>query len=191
MMMCLPLTALAQNTWENTTPEGTNPDAPYLVGAVPTVDGQVTFNTVINAPGKSATDIYDKALKYVQQLTKESNQTEQTRIAMADNKEHIILARMQEWLVFKRKALVLDQTRFLYQLIVKCSEGKADITINRISYIYDEERNPLTYRAEEWITDQYGLKKNKTKLSRVSGKFRRKTIDRKNYLFKQFENILK
>ena len=46
-------------------------------------------------------------------------------------------------------------------------------------------------KAEEWITDEYGLKKNKDKLSRVSGKFRRKTIDRKDYLFGKMAALLK
>ena len=47
-------------------------------------------------------------------------------------------------------------------------------------------RDPQTYYANEWITDRYGLNKKKTKLARVSGKFRRKTIDRKDYLFEKF-----
>jgi len=47
-----------------------------------------------------------------------------------------------------------------------------------------------TYKAEEWITDQYGLNKKKTKLARVSGKFRRKTIDRVDYLFNRFTQLL-
>ena len=63
--------------------------------------------------------------------------------------------------------------------------------MRRIYYLYDEERNPQTYNAEEWITDEYGLKKNKDKLSRVSGKFRRKTIDRKDYLFNKMANLFK
>jgi colicin import membrane protein len=75
--------------------------------------------------------------------------------------------------------------------MVECEDGKAHIDMTRIYYIYDEERQPLTYKAEEWITDEYGLKKKKDKLSRVSGKFRRKTIDRKDYLFNKFAGILK
>ena len=41
------------------------------------------------------------------------------------------------------------------------------------------------------LTDEEGLTKNKKKLSRVSGKFRRKTIDRKDYLFNKFTQLLK
>jgi len=48
----------------------------------------------------------------------------------------------------------------------------------------------MAYRAEEWINDRYGLNKKQTKLARVSGKFRRKTIDRKDYLFNRFTKLL-
>ena len=63
--------------------------------------------------------------------------------------------------------------------------------MTRIYYLYEEERNPTTFTAEEWITDRYGLNKKQTKLARVSGKFRRKTIDRKDFLFNKFASLLK
>ena len=110
---------------------------------------------------------------------------------MKDSVNHQLAANYQEWLVFKNKPLVLDRTRFMYTLTAECSDGKAEVTMRRIYYLYDEERNPQTYNAEEWITDEYGLKKNKDKLSRVSGKFRRKTIDRKDYLFNKMANLFK
>jgi hypothetical protein len=45
--------------------------------------------------------------------------------------------------------------------------------------------------AEKWITDQYGLNKAKTKLSKMSGKFRRKTIDRKDEVFETIKQRLR
>ena len=194
-MLCIPLMAQAQNTWEmpendDTETVAVNPDQKYLVGAVPVVDGRVQFHTVIKAPGKTAVQIYDILHKYMTRMVKESNQTEQSRIAVADSVKHLLCGSFQEWLVFKSTALVLDRTRFIYTLVAQCEDGQADITLNRIYYIYDEERRPETLKAEEWITDEYGLKKNKDKLSRVSGKFRRKTIDRKDYLFAKFEKLL-
>ena len=195
VMMFLPLMTQAQNSWEMQENEETgvkvNPDQKYLAGAVPVVDGRVQFHTVINAPGKSASQIYRILLGYMTLMTKESNQTEQSRITVADSTNYTACGSYQEWLVFKSTALVLDRTRFMYTIAIKCEDGKADITMNRIYYLYDEERNPETYKAEEWITDEYGLKKNKDKLSRVSGKFRRKTIDRKDYLFSKFAKLLK
>lgn len=192
MMACLPLMGMAQNSWEteNTQGQQVNPDQKYLVGAVPVVDGKVQFTKEISAPGKSAAQIYDIILKYFTQLTKEDNQLEQSRIVGKDSINHSVAGSYQEWLVFKNKPLVLDRTRFMYTLTAQCEDGKATVTMRRIYYYYDEERDPQTYLAEEWITDEYGLKKNKQKLSRVSGKFRRKTIDRKDYLFNKIATLL-
>ena len=192
MMMCLPMAMMAQNTWEM--PEqGTsvNPDQKYLVGAVPVVDGKVVFQTTIDAPGKSADQIADILRSYLTKMTKEPGQFEQSRIVIDDSVNHEIVGTYQEWLVFKSTALVLDRTRLMYNIIAKCDNGKADISMTRIYYLYEEERDPQTFKAEEWITDEEGLTKNKKKLSRVSGKFRRKTIDRKDYLFNKFTQLLK
>lgn len=193
LMMCLPVAVMAQNTWElpeTESGEKTNPDAKYLAGAVPVVDGKVTFETTIEAPGKTAKQIYDIMLEYLRSMTKEENQFEQSRIAIADSVENEIVASYMEWLVFKDKALVLDRTRFAYTVVAQCSDGVLKARIYRIYYIYDENQ-PQVYKAEDWITDEYGLKKNKEKLSRVSGRFRRKTIDRKDYLFNKFASLLK
>ena len=123
-------------------------------------------------------------------MTQEPNQIEQSRLTLEDKDNHQVVASFQEWLVFKNKPLNLDRTRFLYQIICDCKDGKADIKLNRIVYIYDEERDMTTYKAEEWINDKYGLNKKQTKLARVSGKFRRKTIDRVDYIFNRFTQLL-
>ena len=192
ILLCLPMAMTAQNTWEM--PEqnlSVNPDQKYLVGAVPVVDGKVTFQTTVAAPGKSAEEVAGIVRKYLQKMTKEPGQFEQSRIVLDDSLSHEIIGSYQEWLVFKSTPLVLDRTRLMYNLIAKCYDGKADITMTRIYYLYEEERDPQTIKAEDWITDEEGLTKNKSKLSRVSGKFRRKTIDRKDYLFNKFAELLK
>ncbi|MFA4182070.1 DUF4468 domain-containing protein [Xylanibacter rodentium] len=194
ILMCLPMTMTAQNTWEiqkNENGVAANPDAKYLTGAVPVADGKVVFETTIEAPGKSAEQIYQTLRKCLNDMTKEENQFEQSRIVLTDSVSHQIVASYQEWLVFKSTALVLDRTRLFYHIIADCKDGKADIKMTKIYYLYEEERDPQTLKAEEWITDEYGLKKNKRKLSRVTGKFRRKTIDRKDYLFDKFAKLLK
>lgn len=192
ILMCLPMAVTAQNTWEM--PEqntASNPDQKYLVGAVPVVDGKVTFQTTVAAPGKSVGEVAAIIRKYLQKMTTEPGQFEQSRIVIDDSVHHEIAGSYQEWLVFKSTPLVLDRTRLMYNLIAKCYDGKADITMTRIYYLYEEERDPQTIKAEDWITDEEGLTKNKSKLSRVSGKFRRKTIDRKDYLFNKFAELLK
>ena len=193
ILLCLPVAMTAQNTWEMPEEAETtvNPDQKYLAGAVPEVDGKVLFHTVVDAPGKSAQQVYAIVKGYLQKMTREKNQFEQSRIILDDSLNYEVAGTYQEWLVFKSTALVLDRTRLFYNLIVKCDDGKADITMTRIHYLYEEERNPQTLRAEEWITDKEGLNKKQTKLSRVSGKFRRKTIDRKDFLFNKFADLLK
>ena len=194
ILMCLPMTMTAQNTWEiqkNENGVAANPDAKYLTGAVPVADGKVVFETTIEAPGKSAEQIYQTLRKCLNDMTKEENQFEQSRIVLTDSVSHQIVASYQEWLVFKSTALVLDRTRLFYHIIADCKDGKAGIKMTKTYYLYEEERDPQTLKAEEWITDEYGLKKNKRKLSRVTGKFRRKTIDRKDYLFDKFAKLLK
>ena len=195
ILMVLPvMAATAQNTWEvseNENGKKQNVDSKYLVGAVPVIDGKVVFETNISAPGLSAGQIYSKLLGYMTAMTKEKNQLEQSRIAIKDSIKHEICGSYQEWLVFKSTALVLDRTRMFYNLVAECKDGSANVKMTRIYYLYDEERNPETYKAEEWITDEVGLKKNKERLSRVSGKFRKKTIDRKDYIFNKIAELLK
>jgi colicin import membrane protein len=57
--------------------------------------------------------------------------------------------------------------------------------------LYEEERKPMRLKAEEWITDDEAVNKKNTKLLPVTAKFRRKTIDRKDFLFNKFESLLK
>jgi colicin import membrane protein len=94
-------------------------------------------------------------------------------------------------MVFSKKFLYLDQTRFRYQISVTTGDGVVNITVTQLSYLYSEEweENKPTgkggeiYRAEEWITDEHALNKKGTKVLPQSGKFRRKTIDRIEEIF--------
>jgi colicin import membrane protein len=199
MLALVPLTLWAQdNTWELNEEEEVKKeekakpkvDEKYLKGAVPEVDGKVVFSTSINAPGKTAAQIYDILLQYMERMTKTTNQI-QSKIITADADKHEITGAYQEWLVFKKTALSLDRTRFMYALNAQCSDGRADIKMTRIRYLYEEERSPQHMTAEEWITDKEAVNKKNTKLLPISGKFRRKTIDRKDFLFNKFESLLK
>lgn len=199
MLALMPLTLWAQdNTWELNENEEVKQeekakpkvDVKYLKGAVPEVDGMVVFSKHIDAPGKSAAQIYDIMLQYMERLRKTTNQIE-SNIAISDAEKHEIVGIYQEWLVFKKAALSLDQTRFFYTLHVQCSDGAADVKMMRIRYLYEEERAPQRLTAEEWITDKEAVNKKNTKLLPISGKFRRKTIDRKDFLFNKLESLLK
>ena len=199
LLALMPLTMWAQdNTWEINEDEEVKQevkakpkvDAKYLKGAVPEVNGLVVFSKHIEVPGKTASQIYDIVLQYMEHLTKTSNQID-SKITTSDAQKHEIVGIYQEWLVFKNTALSLDRTRFFYALRAQCTDGAVDVEMMRIRYLYEEERTPQRMTAEEWITDKEAVNKKNTKLLPMSGKFRRKTIDRKDYLFNKFESLLK
>ena len=195
ILMAMPVIASAQdNTWERieqAQEDKENPDAKYLVeGAVPEVDGIVCWQTTINAPGKSAQQIYDILFKQIDKMTHEPNQIKNSAVVVKDPEHGNLGAIFHEWLVFKSVALSLDRTQLNFQLKVKCSDGKAEVKMLHISYDYDLERKPFHYIAEEWITDKYAVNKKHTKLYPVSAKFRRKTIDRKDFIFNKFTTLL-
>lgn len=199
LLMLVPMTLWAQdNTWER--PEvdeqaeaakaKENVNAKYLRGAVPEVDGRVVFTKHIEAPGKSASQIYDILHQYLQKMTKEKNQLENSKLVTEDTQKHELVASFEEWLIFKKAALVLDQTRFFYVIQAQCQDGGVDVTMSHIRYLYEEQRKAQRISAEEWITDKEAVNKKNTKLYPGSGKFRRKTIDRKDFLFNKFESLL-
>lgn len=200
LLATMPIGLWAQdNTWELPEEEQqeevaeavkVNPDEKYLRGAVPEVDGKVVFTTTIDAPGKSANEIYTILHDYVAKMIKAKNQLN-SRLVIEDTDKNMLAATFEEWLVFKNNAFVLDRTRFYFLLEVQCENGKANVTMCRIHYLYEENRKPQRLKAEEWITDDLAVNKKNTKLYPVSAKFRRKTIDRKDFIFNKFESLLK
>lgn len=168
-------------------------DPKYLEGAVPIIDGKVVFTLDKDVPGKSAQEIYDIVYNCLDKMTKGENQFKESQIALVNKQEHIIAAKYREWLEFKRTALELDRTVFNYTIIATCTDGHLNMTLSRISYAYEIDRSDsegLSTSAEEWITDRYALSNNKKKLSRQAGKFRRKTIDRKDEIFELVSQAL-
>lgn len=193
--MLASLQAFSQdNTWERIEVEQqdtANPDAKYLEpDAVPLIDGKVCFKTTIAAEGKTAAQIYEILLAQLNKMTNEPNQITNSKVVLQNSEQHQLGAVFHEWLVFKNIALSLDRTQLNFTLQVDISDGKAEVTMTRISYDYDLERKPLHYTAEEWITDKYAVNKKRTKLYPVSAKFRRKTIDRKDFIFNKFNTLL-
>ena len=114
-------------------------------------------------------------------------------MTLVNKSEHVVVANVKEWLVFTDKFLSLDRTKFYYTLIAYCSDNKLTVTMNRISYRYEDGRvknGGYLYKAEEWISDEYAMNRKKTKLYRGSAKFRRKTIDRKDDLFSSIKTAV-
>lgn len=212
ILLFIPLIINAQDVWEKPqTPQtqqnkheqtdkgksdkGNNPrfDPKYLKDAVPLIDGKVVFTLDLDVPGKDKQQIYDVVYDLLEKMTKEEKQFEQSNIAIVNKQEKIIAARYKEWLVFQNSFLSLDRTIFNYTIIAKCKDHHLHLTLSRISYEYETERyksDGLYTTAEKWITDKFALNKSATKVNKSVGKFRIKTIDRKDEIFDNISQSL-
>ena len=157
----------------------------YLSGAVTEKDGKVVWELNIDLKGKTTQQIYAAPIKTFQSYTKQDNQLEGSKIALVNKAEHIIVAQVKEWLVFKDAFLALDRAKLQYNLVATCMDGKLNVTMGRISYIYDgnDGKGETKILAEEAINDKNGLNKKKTKLTPGWARFRIKTVDRKDEVF--------
>lgn len=167
-------------------------DPKYLEGAI-TFDeqGKIVFDTEIEAPGKSAAQLYDLVFDYMSGLTQDK-ESKASRMALVNKDEHIIVNTMDEWLVFSNSFISLDRTECKYNLIAKITDGKVSLSINHINYTYEEGRQTgFKLPAEEVIIDKVALTKKKNDLARIFGKFRKKTIDRKDQIFSEIAALVK
>lgn len=202
ILLALPCHIMAQSEWglpENMQKEAAQGfkkakepknkiEPKYGVGTVPVVDGKVVWEKNIHVAGASAEAIYDRVLQALTSLTKQEYQRGESRIIAVNTTKHIIAAVYEEELEFSSKALSRDFTIFKYTIIAECKDGEANVKFCRVSYEYEKGRKgEATYRAEEWITDQETIKPNGISFYRANGKFRKKTIDRKDDVFSFIE----
>jgi len=162
-------------------------DAKYLAGAVPEEDGRVVFREEFQIPGVSKSEIYQRVLPWA---TSFYNDEVTNSLVYKSEEEGVLSCRGSQELVFQSTALSLDKTTMRYQLNVFCEQAICKVELKSISYIYNVsyKETPEIYRAEEWITDKEAV--NKKKLYRNNGKFRIKTIDFVEDLFKGIGNAL-
>ena len=165
-------------------------DAKYLEGAITLKNGKVTFSTEMVTPAMTKEQIYETILDWANKRFQPSEKMN-ARVLFQNPEEGSIAIGGEEYLVFSNSALALDRTRIYYQMKVLCENGKSNIEMTRIRYWYDEARDGgEKYEAEEWIIDEWGLNKSKTKLAPICGKFRKKTIDLKDELFMEIQSVL-
>lgn len=148
-------------------------DSKYLSGAVPEVNGKVVFQKEFDLKGASQDQIYDRILSWITERMQQNKNTN-SRIVFSDKGNGSIAATGEEYLVFNSSALSLDRTLINYQVTINCHSAKCLVNIEKIRYTYQDKEK---YTAEEWITDNRALYKNKTKIIRGIAKFRIKTID--------------
>ena len=165
-----------------------NVDRYLAKDAVPLVNGYVQFDRTVSAPGKSKAELYTALKKYVQTALVEGEEhLPQARVTEADSVDGVIAASMEEYLYFKRTKWAVHRVRFFYQLVCTVKDGEFGLMMRNLHYRYVPEEAPGSYdedlRAEKMITDEEALTKKGTKLTRIGGKFRRFTIDRKEEIF--------
>lgn len=168
LLLCIPTLTYAQDDNDD---EKDNLSK-YLVGAVPEIDGKVVFSKEMLLPGLSKDQVYDQMLSWMEKRLKKNKN--KSRVVYADKSKGTIAGTSEEYIVFKSTSLALDRTLVNYQLTATCETGKCLLKIEKIRYVYQEKEK---FTAEEWITDQNALNKDKSKLIRGLSKFRIKTVD--------------
>ena len=183
LFLALPLLASAEK----------RDDSKYLRGAVPEVNGIVTFSQTFSVPDKSQADIYPVIQNYVKGLVAAGRQDLRTRVLSDEN--NTIVANIEEIMTFKKKFLNWDHCYFRYLISAECTaDNQVKMIITKISYYYgfdQEGKGGENYKAEEWISDKEAVNKANTKLYPRSGKFRRKTVDRVQEIFAAAQEAIK
>lgn len=181
--LCLPLLGTAKEKKDNNDPK-------YLSGAVTLSEGKVTLTQEIKTPGVSKEKLYDLMLEWAKNRFKPEGNL-YSQVAYTNEEKGDIAATAEEYMVFSSSAISLDRTRIYYQFLINVQNEVCNLTMTRIRYWYEENRDGgERYSAEEWITDDMALNKKKTKLAPICGKFRRETINLKDALFESVASAL-
>lgn len=165
----------------------------YGLGTVPIDNnGTVTFTETIAIPqGMTQDDCYNLLLNWAKgRFAKPYSYS--GRILNEDNQTHRFIFHVEEMIVFKRNAVVADESRITYNFSVVVNKDNINLKMNDIRYRYEENREGggQAFSAEEWITDDEAFNKKKTKFLKRAGKFRIKTIDLKDALFKKVNDTV-
>lgn len=169
--------------------QSSNAADPNNTGAIPAINGKVTFEETISAVGYTAEEVE----KIMNDWTKKRF-VKPTVISVKRFNSEVpatTILKSEEYITFKSTAFVLERARIYYYLTLTANEGSCTFNMSRITYWYDDEddKGGLRMKAEEWITDENAINK-KGKLKAFEGKFRRKTIELKESLTKELEHLL-
>jgi len=182
-MLMLPLMAAAKGPV----------DAKYLKGAVPEENGVIVFRKSFSVPSMQKDEIFSNLSAFVENVIMgPAIHEHRTRILNDGKTDGNIVAKVEEYMVFKNRFLNLDRTRFIYQIQASVEGNKVKLAISQISYYYNEDqegKNGETYKGEEWISDSKSLNKRGDKIYPACAKFRIKTIDRVEQIFEDCMDV--
>ena len=164
----------------------------YLEGAIVEKDGKVYFERSIKGPTLSREHVYKTAYLWLEDHLDDEGvknpmifeNKEEPNTWMASVPEH--------FLVFKKTMISVDRTFIKYRIRLTADEESLKMEIWDITYEYypGSAKEPERYTAEKCITDEYALDKTRTKLNRITSKFRIKTIDMVDEYAKELELLL-
>lgn len=157
--------------------------------AVQVVDGYVVFNDHVDlVDGLTLQQVGDIAANwlngYLGAFDKERN-----RVISSGPGELVAVGDRE--LVFMDNAIAYDRTQMSYVLTVRYTASGCDVEITRIRYVYNDGSKTSRLTAEEYIVDEYSVNKKRTKLTPLTGKFRKKTLDFVDEVFASFNNAFK
>ena len=148
---------------------------------IPVINGKVTFEKTIQVEGYTKTEIKNIIDSWIKERFVKPVVISAKQFTANDPKTAILKA--EEYIVFKRKPLVLERARIYYYLTLTANDDSCTFNMSRITYWYDDEdeKGGIKMIAEDWITDENAINK-KGKVKKFEGKFRDKTIELKNIL---------
>lgn len=169
-------------------------DPKYGIGAVPVDEnGRVTFTESIQVPeSMSAEQCYETLITWAKGRFAVPF-ADAGRILSENAGSHRFIFHVDQKIVFKSKALVVDESAISYNFSVSISNGTISMKMTDIKYRYEEGREGggKVFSAEDWITDNECFNAKKTKFLRDTGKFRIKTIDLKDAIFEAAKDQIK
>ncbi len=174
----------------------------YMQGAVPEVDGKVVFSTTIATQGKTVEQLFPLIaqwanLRYMPDtehgLWNDADyyfNMANASVKVADKEKGLFVCQADEEQVFSNRILAKDFCRMNYVLTIQIESGSVTATMSNISYVYTLTDTPERIAAEDWITDKEAFNRKGTKMLKSCAKFRIKTIDVKNQLFKEISEVV-
>lgn len=157
--------------------------------AVPLEDGRVVFARELDiAPGIPQEKIESTAQEWMENFLKDYDPAT-NRIISNEPGRIVCMGNME--IVFTNNAISYDRAMMSYAMILSTSAEKVGLRIERIRYVYTDGGETKKFPAEEYITDENSVNKKRTKLTPITGKFRKKTIDEVDAIFASFNEAFK
>lgn len=168
-------------------------------GAVPEKEGKVSFEKDIEVVARNKAQIMQSlqswaSVRYMAN-TEQGKWTDANyfknlayaQVYESDVEAGILTCQGNEEMVFTNKTLSKDYCTVTYTLRMTVTNQHVQATISDIVYTYNFNSTDEATRkpAEEWITDSEALSKDGSELLRGSARFRVKTIDLADELFKE------